>query len=203
MNAAEILVAVQEAGASLRVQDDSLVASNASRLAPELKVAIRQNKPQLIAALKPTAPLAETNDGGRVEVIELPQAQRYRKVFAHLQLALPALVPVERWQQCVEDGKRFLALAGRVQPVRPRHAARAAASVLSAAIEIRRDRTDLVARGPRDRGADGGHGDYQETATKSSSDTGEPIGYRLAHDLSPLQQAGTWVAGIGRYKERT
>ena len=41
MNAAEILVAVQEAGATLRVDGDSLVASNASRIAPVLKAAIR------------------------------------------------------------------------------------------------------------------------------------------------------------------
>jgi hypothetical protein len=35
--------------------------------------------------------------------------RRYREVFAHLQLKPPALVPVERWRQCVEDGKSFLA----------------------------------------------------------------------------------------------
>src|SRR5262249_22912064 len=51
MNATDILNAVQQAGAALRVEGDSLVASNASRLAPELKAAIRQNKPQLITAL--------------------------------------------------------------------------------------------------------------------------------------------------------
>ena len=48
----------------------------------------------------------------KVEIVELPQAQRYRKVFAHLQLKPPALVPVERWQQCVRDGSRFLAKWG-------------------------------------------------------------------------------------------
>jgi hypothetical protein len=48
----------------------------------------------------------------RVEIVELPQAQRYRKVFAFLQLKPPALVPVERWQRCVADGKRFLAKWG-------------------------------------------------------------------------------------------
>jgi len=51
MNATDILNAVQQAAAALRVEGDSLVASNASRLAPELKAAIRQNKPQLITAL--------------------------------------------------------------------------------------------------------------------------------------------------------
>lgn len=50
--------------------------------------------------------------GCKVEIVELPQAQRYRKVFAFLQLQPPALVPVERWQRCVEDGSRFLAKWG-------------------------------------------------------------------------------------------
>jgi hypothetical protein len=51
MNAAEVLVAVQKAGASLRVEGDSLVASNASRIAPAIKAAIREHKPEIIAAL--------------------------------------------------------------------------------------------------------------------------------------------------------
>jgi len=50
--------------------------------------------------------------GCRVTIIELPQAQRYRQTFAHLQLKPPALVDVARWRQCVEDGKRFLAAWG-------------------------------------------------------------------------------------------
>ena len=50
--------------------------------------------------------------GCRVEIVELPQAQRYRRTFAHLQLKPPALVDVARWRQCVEDGSRFLAVWG-------------------------------------------------------------------------------------------
>jgi hypothetical protein len=50
--------------------------------------------------------------GAVVEIVELPAAGRYRKVFGVLQLRPPALVPVERWQRCVEDGKRFLAKWG-------------------------------------------------------------------------------------------
>jgi len=50
--------------------------------------------------------------GCRVEIVELPQAQRYRKVFAGLQVRPPALVDVARWRQCVEDGKHFLAKWG-------------------------------------------------------------------------------------------
>jgi len=103
MNAAEVLIAVREAGASLRVEGDSLVASNASRIAPAIKAAIRERKPQIIAALRPAC---------RVEIVVLPQAQRYRKVFAHLQLKPPTMVPVRRWQQAVEDGSRFLAKWG-------------------------------------------------------------------------------------------
>jgi len=104
MNAAEILVAIQEAGATLRVEGGSLVASNASRIAPVIKAAIREHKPQLIAAL--------VGSGCKVEIVELPQAQRYRKVFAFLQLKPPALVDVARWQQCVRDGSKFLARWG-------------------------------------------------------------------------------------------
>jgi hypothetical protein len=51
MNAADIISAVRQAGAALRIEGDSLVASNASRIAPDLKAAIRENKPHLIAAL--------------------------------------------------------------------------------------------------------------------------------------------------------
>jgi hypothetical protein len=99
----EVLIAVREAGASLRVEGDSLVASNASRIAPAIKAAIRECKPQIIAALRPAC---------RVEIVVLPQAQRYRKVFAHLQLRAPTMVPVGRWQRAVEDGKLFLAKWG-------------------------------------------------------------------------------------------
>jgi hypothetical protein len=104
MNAVEILVAVQEAGATLRVEGDSLVASHASRIAPVIKAAIRENKPHIIAALVGT--------GCKVEIVELPAGGRYRKVFAFLQLKPPALVPVERWRLAVEDGRRFLAKWG-------------------------------------------------------------------------------------------
>jgi hypothetical protein len=48
----------------------------------------------------------------RVEIVELPAAGRYRKVFGLLQTKPPELVPVERWRQCIEDGSRFLAKWG-------------------------------------------------------------------------------------------
>src|SRR6516165_11933935 len=51
MNAAEIFSAVRQVGATLQVRGDSLVASNASRIAPAIKAAIREHKPELIAAL--------------------------------------------------------------------------------------------------------------------------------------------------------
>jgi hypothetical protein len=47
-----------------------------------------------------------------VRIIELPQAQRYRRTFAALQTKCPALVPINRWRQCVEDGRCFLAKWG-------------------------------------------------------------------------------------------
>ena len=158
MNAAEILVAVQEAGAALRVEGDSLVASNASRIEPAIKAAIREHKPQLIAALaKPVCVVCNAPDdlwtldtpagealvhrecarflpkpepaepsaayesvaaepdglGCKVTIVEIPATGlRYRRTFAHLQLRPPALVPEDRWRQCVEDGKRFLAKWG-------------------------------------------------------------------------------------------
>jgi hypothetical protein len=153
MKAADILVAVQKLGATLRVEGDSLVASNASRIAPTIKAAIRANKPQIIAALakpvcavcmapgylwaagtvlvheqcaaflprpepaEPTAAYRATSaepdgTGCEVEIIELPQAARYRKVFGVLQLKPPALIDIGRWRQCVEDGRRFLAQWG-------------------------------------------------------------------------------------------
>jgi hypothetical protein len=54
-------------------------------------------------------------DGTRAEVtiVEIPPTGlRYRRTFGALQLRPPALVEVERWRQCVEDGRRFLAAWG-------------------------------------------------------------------------------------------
>jgi hypothetical protein len=50
--------------------------------------------------------------GRRVEIVELPAAVRYRKVFAFLQLKPPDRVPIERWQQAVRDGSKFFAVWG-------------------------------------------------------------------------------------------
>jgi len=105
MNAAEIIDAVRQVGATLRVEGESLVASNASRIAPAIKVAIRGHKPELIAAL--VAPSC------KVTIVEIPrEAGHFKRTFAHLQLKPPAMVPVERWRQCVEDGSKFLAVWG-------------------------------------------------------------------------------------------
>jgi hypothetical protein len=46
----------------------------------------------------------------KVEIVELPQAHRYRKTFAFLQLKAPAHIPEDRWRQAVRDGSKFLAL---------------------------------------------------------------------------------------------
>jgi hypothetical protein len=48
----------------------------------------------------------------KVEIVELPAAARYRKVFGFLQLKPPALVAEARWRLCVSDGSRFLAKWG-------------------------------------------------------------------------------------------
>jgi hypothetical protein len=50
--------------------------------------------------------------GCKVEIVELPTAGRYRKVFGVLQARPPAHVPEDRWRQCVRDGRRFLARWG-------------------------------------------------------------------------------------------
>jgi len=105
MNAAEILSAVRQAGAALRVEGESLVASNTSRIAPAMKAAIREHKSEVISAL--LAPSC------KVTIVEIPrEAGHFKRTFAHLQLKPPAMVDVARWRQCVEDGKRFLAAWG-------------------------------------------------------------------------------------------
>jgi hypothetical protein len=83
-----------------------------------------QNLQNLRSASVPAAPLAEPSlayqaasaepdgTGCRVEIVELPVAARYRKVFAFLQLKPPALIDVARWKQCVQDGSKFLARWG-------------------------------------------------------------------------------------------
>jgi hypothetical protein len=48
----------------------------------------------------------------KVEIVELPQAARYRKVFGVLQLRPPDLADVARWRQCVRGGSKFLARWG-------------------------------------------------------------------------------------------
>jgi hypothetical protein len=117
MNAAEILSAVRQAGAALRVEGDSLVASNASRIAPAIKAAIRANKPQIIASLaKPKPSLAyraatasPDGTGCGVTIIEIPATGlRYRRTYAHLQLRPPAYIPEDRWRMAIEDGRAFL-----------------------------------------------------------------------------------------------
>src|SRR5262245_23785859 len=101
MNAAEILNAVRQVGATLRVEGESLVASNASRIAPAIKTAIREHKPEVISAL--LAPSC------KVTIVEIPrEAGHFKRTFGHLQLKPPAMVDIARWRQCVEDGKRFL-----------------------------------------------------------------------------------------------
>src|SRR5262249_2773140 len=68
---------------------DALVHEQCARFLP---------KPE---AAEPTAAYRATSVGPdglgcKVEIVELPQAQRYRRTFAHLQLKPPALVPLER-----------------------------------------------------------------------------------------------------------
>ena len=61
---------------------------------------------------EPTAAYQAASPECSVTVIELPQAQRYRRVFGILQTKCPALVPIERWRQAVRDGAKFFAVWG-------------------------------------------------------------------------------------------
>jgi hypothetical protein len=72
MRAAEILTAVRASGATLRVEGDSLVASNASKLAPDIKAYIRENKPEIIAALRGLV-CAQCGGGGDLWHLDTPK----------------------------------------------------------------------------------------------------------------------------------
>jgi len=102
---AALVCAVCGAAGDLWHFGDALVHEQCARFLP---------KPE---AAEPTAAYRATSVGPdglgcRVEIVELPPGQRYRKVFGILQLRPPALVPIERWRQCVRDGSRFLATWG-------------------------------------------------------------------------------------------
>jgi len=53
---------------------------------------------------------AEPDDTAcEVRIVEIPrEAGRYKRTFAHLQLKPPEMVDVDRWRQCIQDGRRFL-----------------------------------------------------------------------------------------------
>jgi hypothetical protein len=52
-------------------------------------------------------------DATRVTIVQLPaEGLRFRRVFAHLQLRPPDYIPEDRWRQCIEDGRAFLAQWG-------------------------------------------------------------------------------------------
>jgi hypothetical protein len=70
-----------------------------------------QNLQNLCSSSEPTTALPEPSGVGcKLTIVESPaKGLRYRRTFAHLQLRPPELIPVERWQEAVEDGRRFLA----------------------------------------------------------------------------------------------
>ena len=70
-----------------------------------------------VSGVSPTIAYRATSVGPdgtscKVQIVELPQAQRYRETFALLQTKCPALIELGRWRQCVRDGSRFLAVWG-------------------------------------------------------------------------------------------
>jgi hypothetical protein len=93
----EAVCAVCGAAGDLWHFGDALVHQECARFLP---------KPELA---EPSAAYQAASPDCSVTIIALPQAQRYRRTFAVLQMKPPALVEVERWQQAVEDGKSFLA----------------------------------------------------------------------------------------------
>jgi hypothetical protein len=89
-----------------------------NRVAEGGDVAVKNSKnpltahPQNLQNLNSPSVSETISVSAKVEIIELPQAQRYRKAFAHLQTKPPSLIEMGRWRQCIEDGKRFLAKWG-------------------------------------------------------------------------------------------
>src|SRR5258708_23809948 len=83
--------------------------------APTGPVAVHEECARFLRKPEPAAPRTAFQAASAdcsVTIIELPQPQPYRKTFAALQMKPPALVPVERWRQCVQDGSKFLARWG-------------------------------------------------------------------------------------------
>ena len=81
---------------------------------------------------------------------------RLGRTYAALTARSPEHVPADRWQQAVQDGRRFLAQWGEqaaVRPVWPPEVARPAAPVLSPPIPVRRDRPHLAPAGAAGCGA--------------------------------------------------
>jgi hypothetical protein len=109
-----------QSGNTRRVANASVLPANDSKNEESKWGPAKVAKPAKVETPEPAEPSlayraasAEPDGTGcTVEIVELPQAPRYRKVFGVLQLRPPALVDVSRWQQCVEDGKRFLAKWG-------------------------------------------------------------------------------------------
>ena len=146
----------------------------------------------------PTPTLPDAPDGaGPTPEIELPAAGgRYRKSFAFLLQKPPAYIPVERWQQAVEDSRSFLHKWGEqaelldwdwgdlfgldILPADPHPSY----SRLS-----RYDNTRLVLAVAGQRGDRNyrGHSDNQKSQ------------YRRHHGLSPLQQ--TSIGSVGRFAQ--
>jgi hypothetical protein len=69
---------------------------------------------------QPRKPVEPSGATCKVEIVELPQAQRYRKTFGHLQLKPPEYVREDRWEQAVAGSSRLgvLRLKRSVGPAR-------------------------------------------------------------------------------------
>ena len=100
------LCSVCGAGGDLWHYGEALVHSECTRFLPKPEGAEPSAAYQAVSAEPDGA-------GCRVTIVEIPATGlRYRRTFGALQLKPPALVPVERWRQCVRDGSKFLAQWG-------------------------------------------------------------------------------------------
>jgi hypothetical protein len=138
---------------------------------------------------------------------------RIGRTCSALEQRCPDHVPVKRWVQAVKDAKCFLAVWGQqaeslgwCRPIRPARDTIQAASVLSAAIEIRRDGLDLAARRPPGRGAHGLHRRHREPhrgpSPSIASTTSQRSGrWAIRWKTSAMMATCGWMATRHRSKK--
>ena len=132
----------------------------------------------------PAFPGSPDGAGPALAIVELPAAGgRYRKLFAFLLQKPPAYIPVERWQQAVEDGRSFL----------HKWANSRIADWVGATYQSRSHRRPSSVHSPDTTTPDCA-GCCVKVIALRFSDNQNPV--PVDHDLSPLQQ--TSIGSVGR-----